>query len=72
MSDQPQDRQSVDEATAADHASVAGDVKGRDGGPQDDADMKAAEGLEAPKKTEQAYDEMLERGAHQKGEGRTP
>jgi len=72
VNDQPKDRRGVDEAVGADHEAVSGTVPGRDGGPQDEQDMAAAEGLTASKKTGKAYEEMLERGARQKGEGRTP
>lgn len=72
MSDRPKDRRGVDDAVAADHEAVSGTVPGRDGGPQDEQDMAAAEGLKASPETGKAYEEMLERGAHQKGEGRTP
>ncbi len=72
MTDQPKDRAGVDEAVSADASAVTGKVPGRDGGPQDQQDMQAAEGLSASRRNEQAYDEMLERGAEQKGEGRVP
>jgi hypothetical protein len=60
----------VEEAAATDHESVSGSVPGREGGPHDSDDMAAAEGLSTPPETERAYEEMLERGKNQKGEGR--
>lgn len=70
MTDLPKDRDAVDEAGSADHDAVRGDVPGRDGGPVDEDDMRAAEGLQAPPETERAYQEMLEKGRDQRGEGR--
>jgi hypothetical protein len=72
VTDQPQDTEAVDEAAAVDRESVASDVPGRDGGPQDPDAMQAAEGLEAPKNVAESYDDMLQRGADHKGEGRVP
>ncbi len=72
MTDQPQDKRAVDEASQADAPAAGGGVPGRDGGPQDADDMRAAEGLSASQNVEQSYSDMLERGAEQKGEGRVP
>jgi len=72
VTDQPQDSTGVDEAAAADHDAVGGDVPGRDGGPQDAQDMQAADGLSAPQSVTDEYGDMLEKGAHQRGEGRVP
>ena len=70
------DAQAVDEAARVDHDSVesrsAATEAGHEGGPQDEEDMAAAEGLKASPETKRNYEEMLERGAHQKGEGRVP
>ena len=46
--------------------------KGEQGGPVDEEDMQAAEGLAAPPETAKNYEDMLERGASQQGEGRVP
>lgn len=70
MSDMPDDTTAVDEAADADARATQGDVPGRDGGPVDEGDMQAADGLEASPSTARAYGEMLERGKDQKGEGR--
>ena len=72
MTDQPQDSTGVEEAAQADHDAVTGDVAGRDGGPQDRDDMRAADGLSAPQSVSDEYGEMLEKGAQQRGEGRVP
>ncbi|HET7530292.1 MAG TPA: hypothetical protein VFJ98_04965 [Mycobacteriales bacterium] len=72
MSDQPQDNAAVDEAAAADHDAVTGDLAGRDGGPQDEQDMRAADGLSAPQSVSDEYGDLLEKGAKQRGEGRVP
>lgn len=72
MSDQPKDAEAVREAAAADADAVTGSPAGRDGGPIDEDDMRAAEGLTASPETASAYGEALERGAAQQGEGRTP
>jgi hypothetical protein len=71
MTDQPSDTTAIDEAAEADHEAVVRDV-GRDGGPQDPDDMSAADGLRADESVSQEYSDMLERGAHQHGEGRVP
>ena len=70
MTETPQDPAGVEEAETIDQGAVDGKVPGRDGGPVDEADMRAAEGLQAPEHTKRAYDEMLERGKNQRGEGR--
>ncbi|MGN6130052.1 MAG: hypothetical protein ACTHOK_06900 [Nocardioidaceae bacterium] len=44
-------------------------VTGADGGPVDEDDMAAAEGLTTDASVDRAYEEALERGARQKGEG---
>ena len=72
MTDQPEDPTAVDEAAAADHDAVVGDVAGRDGGPHDDRDMRAADGLSTPQSVGDEYADMLEKGAKQRGEGRIP
>lgn len=72
MSDSGQDPRAVDEAAAADHDAVAGDVAGRDGGPHDGDDMRAAEGLSSPQSVTDNYADMLDKGAKQRGEGRVP
>jgi hypothetical protein len=53
-----------------DLGAVDGPIPGRDGGPQDEEAMAAAEGLTAAPETARSYQEMLERGAAQRGEGR--
>jgi hypothetical protein len=72
VTDQPQDNAGVEEAAAADHDAVTGDVAGRDGGPHDEKDMRAADGLSAPQSVSDEYGDMLEKGAQNRGEGRTP
>jgi len=72
VTDQPQDHTGVDEAAQSDHDAVTGDVAGRDGGPQDADDMRAADGLSAPQSVSDEYGDMLEKGAQQRGEGRVP
>ena len=72
MTDQPQDHTGLDEAAQSDHDAVTGDVAGRDGGPQDADDMRAADGLSAPQSVSDEYGDMLEKGAQQRGEGRVP
>lgn len=47
-------------------------VTGAGSGPDDAGDRAAAEGLSTTPKQDEHYREMLERGAHQKGEGRVP
>jgi len=44
-------------------------VAGADGGPIDEADMRAADGLTTTPEQDAAYREHIERGAHQQGEG---
>ena len=70
MTDHADDATAVDEAAAVDHDAVAGDIAGRDGGPEDADDMRAAEGLSAPQSVSDEYADMLEKGAKQRGEGR--
>ena len=72
MTDQPKDTTAVNEAADVDHAAVSPDVEGRDGGPRDVDAMRAAEGLSTPQSVNEEYDDMLERGANQRGEGRVP
>jgi len=72
VTDQPQDHTGLDEAAQSDHDAVTGDVAGRDGGPQDADDMRAADGLSAPQSVSDEYGDMLEKGAQQRGEGRVP
>jgi hypothetical protein len=63
----------VRDAEAVDHeAAEGGKIPGRDGGPTDADDMAAAEGLTASPETAKSYEEALERGANQQGEGRVP
>src|SRR5438270_292997 len=71
MTDQPSGNTAVDEAAEADHAALSSDI-GRDGGPQDEQDMAAADGLTADPQAASDYGDMLERGAQQRGEGRVP
>ncbi|HET7311773.1 MAG TPA: hypothetical protein VFJ17_10665 [Mycobacteriales bacterium] len=72
FTERPDDASPVDEAAAVDHGAVAGDVPGRDGGPQDPDDMRAADGLSAPQSVSDEYSDMLDKGAKQRGEGRVP
>jgi len=63
----------VREAEKVDHdAAEGGKIPGRAGGPADTDDMAAAEGLTASPETAKNYEEALERGANQQGEGRVP
>ncbi|MFL6240401.1 MAG: hypothetical protein ACJ735_13005 [Actinomycetes bacterium] len=63
----------VQDAENVDHgAAEGGPIPGRDGGPEDADAMAAAEGLEASPETAKNYEDMLERGAAQQGEGRVP
>ena len=76
MADQPSedtipDTAGVDEAAQADHESLSSGT-GRDGGPVDERDMAAADGLTADPQVARDYGDMLERGAAQRGEGRVP
>ena len=71
MTEQTGDQTAVDEAVDADREAMAGGA-GRDGGPHDADDMKAAEGLSADESVSQEYSDMLERGAQHEGEGRVP
>jgi hypothetical protein len=71
MSDQTKDTTAVDEAAQADREALA-EAAGRDGGPQDEKDMQAADGLTADASVSEEYADMLERGAQQHGEGRVP
>jgi hypothetical protein len=67
------DNDDVRDAEKVDHeAAEGGAVPGRDGGPEDADDMKAAEGLTASPETAKNYEEALERGANQQGEGKVP
>ena len=66
-------KDAVQDAERVDHeAAEGGAVPGRDGGPENPDDMKAAEGLETSRETAKNYEEALERGAGQQGEGRVP
>jgi hypothetical protein len=67
----PGDPAGVHEAAAADHEALTSD-RGRDGGPQDADAMAAADDLSVDADVAREYDDMLERGAAQKGEGRLP
>jgi hypothetical protein len=63
----------VTEAEKVDHdAAEGGAIPGRDGGPIDEGDMAAADGLQASPEAAKNYEEALERGANQQGEGRVP
>ncbi|HVU72225.1 MAG TPA: hypothetical protein VHE83_04635 [Mycobacteriales bacterium] len=62
-------RTDADRQAAHDAEKLDEQVKGADGGPIDEQDMKAADGLTTPPGVDKAYQEALERGAHQKGEG---
>lgn len=68
MSIDPERNEGRTEPTEADHERDE-QVAGADGGPVDDADMAAAEGLRARPEQAAHYREMAERGAHQAGEG---
>ena len=72
MTDRIDDTAAVDDAAAVDHDAVAGDVAGRDGGPHDTDDMRAADGLSAPSAVSEQYSDILDKGAKQRGEGRLP
>lgn len=61
------DPQAVDEAAEAD-----ADVTEADAGPVDADAMDAAEGLTATTRNAAHYTDMVERGAHAKGEGQLP
>lgn len=63
------DTDGVDDAARVDHEAVE---QGRDGGPQDEDDMRAADDLKPDAEVGRNYEEALERGAHQQGEGRVP
>jgi hypothetical protein len=65
------DPSAIDTAAEADHESLSSDT-GRDGGPVDEQDMAAADGLTADPQVARDYGDMLERGAAQRGEGRVP
>jgi len=71
MTDQPSDATAVEEAARADSQAVSGGT-GRDGGPENSDDMAAADGLTSDSAVAEQYGDMLERGAHQRGEGRVP
>jgi hypothetical protein len=71
VTDQPHDPTAVDEAAASDHEAASGEVD-RTGGPVDDDAMARADGLTTPEGVAEEYDDMLERGARQEGEGRVP
>lgn len=58
------DRQGAEAGRAADES-----VEGRDGGPFDADDAAAAEGLSSTPEQAEHYEEMIEKGAHQVGEG---
>jgi len=64
------DFRTPDDEAAAEAGRVADEaVAGKDGGPYDPDDADAAEGLTATKEQAAHYEEMIEKGAHQKGEG---
>ena len=63
----------VRDAEKIDHeAAEGGPIPGRDGGPEDADDMAAADNLQTSPETAKNYEEALERGAAQQGEGRVP
>jgi hypothetical protein len=65
--------QPTDDAVHADEETVnETTVPGSDGGPVDEGDMADAEGLTTSPQAAKHYEDMLERGAHHKGEGRMP
>lgn len=72
MADQSSDTRAVEEAAQVDDDALEGVPPGRDGGPVDEADMAAADGLRPSPDTAAAYQEALRQGARQRGEGRTP
>ena len=63
------DTDAVDEAARVDRDAVE---QGRDGGPQNDDDMRAADNLKPDREVSRNYEESLEHGANQQGEGRVP
>lgn len=69
MSDTTDFRTDADRKAAHDAETLDEQVKGADGGPVDEDDMAAAEGLTTPPGVEKAYEESIERGASQQGEG---
>lgn len=58
-----------DEAAARAGRAADEAVSGKDGGPYDADDAQAADGLTVTEEQAAAYEEMIEKGAHQKGEG---
>lgn len=65
-----EDFRTADDKPAADAGQQADEkIQGRDGGPFDPDDAAAAEGLETSSEQAKHYEEMIEKGAHQKGEG---
>jgi hypothetical protein len=73
MADKEKQGDDVRDAERVDHdAAEGGTIPGRDGGPEDADDMAVADDLEASPETAKNYEDMLERGASQQGEGRVP
>lgn len=73
MTDQPHDAAGAREAAQVDSAALEeAETAGIDGGPIDESDMAAAEGLAASGEVSQTYRDMIERGAATEGEGRVP
>jgi hypothetical protein len=67
-----EDFRNEDDKTAAEAGQAVDEkVQGRDGGPFDADDAAAADGLTATPEQAKHYEEMIEKGAHQKGEGST-
>jgi hypothetical protein len=65
-----EDFRNDDDKAAADAGRTADEqVQGRDGGPFDADDAAAADGLTSTPEQAKHYEEMIEKGAHQKGEG---
>lgn len=72
ISDNPDARADAESRAADDAAAVRDDVPGRDGGPIDEDDMRAAEGLTPRPEVEDDYGEIIAKAAHTDGEGRIP
>lgn len=72
MTDKPHDPDAVPAAAALDLTQTGEEVAGRDGGPVDEEDMAAADELSADPEVAENYEEMIEKGAATRGEGRLP
>jgi hypothetical protein len=65
------DPDAIDEASRhVDEDALSDPVPGRDGGPIDESDMEAADGLSVSDDVAENYEDMTERGAKTAGEGR--